>query len=478
MPLHSKLYNIRQRFQEAAAYNQKIPKDASRFDTDLITSYAQNKSFFDKNEFLVRYFISSFLAHCDEFYTRCYFAGACSRDTKEMDAIEGCTRMLPFLALALKNQHSLNTKDLDDNDVDLQSILKTCFICATNPEHTAYWGKPRTYQQIVCEAADVALALWISKEQVWHSYSDSEQQQILHWLEQMLECEVVDNNWHLFAFTIQTVIANLTGSELKGLKSYTRIKEFYVGDGWFSDGEGEKFDYYNSWAFHYSLFWLQQINKNLDPDFITSSNAAFCSTFKYFFSREGMPFFGRSACYRLAAPTALLAGAQLSKKADSYNYGNKYKESSAIFDSVWSHFIAKGSIENGIPTQGYYKENLNFLDAYSGPGSSLWCLRSLNLLLWDFNTFIEHHEESYALPSESNFKPIIIEAIDAKLYKDGKGDILMHWLKRPYLPAKVKHQSTINKLKEFYRKTPKRPTNNHIKNRLQTYSTQKPYTEL
>ena len=37
-----------------------------------------------------------------------------------------------------------------------------------------------------------------------------------------------------------------------------RIEQWYVGDGWYTDGAGQNFDYYAGWAMHlYPLLWAR-----------------------------------------------------------------------------------------------------------------------------------------------------------------------------------------------------------------------------
>ena len=36
------------------------------------------------------------------------------------------------------------------------------------------------------------------------------------------------------------------------------MEDWYRGDGWYTDGDGRKFDYYNGWALHlYPVLWAR-----------------------------------------------------------------------------------------------------------------------------------------------------------------------------------------------------------------------------
>nr|WP_279450827.1 DUF2264 domain-containing protein [Aeromonas hydrophila] len=145
--------------------------------------------------------------------------------------------------------------------------------------------------QRICESADLALTLWLSRAHVWSRYTDAEQAQIVAWFHQVDNLITVDNNWHLFPLTVQCVLKSLTGMDHIDQRKYNRIKEFYVGDGWFRDGAQGNYDYYNAWGFHYSLYWLDQILPDFDPVFIRSSLAEFVSSYRYLFTAQGLPFF-------------------------------------------------------------------------------------------------------------------------------------------------------------------------------------------
>ncbi|MGE9627621.1 DUF2264 domain-containing protein, partial [Escherichia coli] len=76
-----------------------------------------------------------------------------------------------------------NQGKLDSYGKCVRQALKQAFICGTNPEHPGYWGKIKDYDQRICECCDIALALWLVRNTVWKSYSASEQERILCWLQ-------------------------------------------------------------------------------------------------------------------------------------------------------------------------------------------------------------------------------------------------------------------------------------------------------
>ncbi|USE35799.1 DUF2264 domain-containing protein [Endozoicomonas sp. SCSIO W0465] len=100
---------------------------------------------------------------------------------------------------------------LNGSQLKIPEIVKAAFLAGTDPEHFGYWGKLESYDQKICESADLALALWISKKWVWNTFTDNERKQVADWFLQVNSLATVDNNWHLFPLTVQLVLKSLTG---------------------------------------------------------------------------------------------------------------------------------------------------------------------------------------------------------------------------------------------------------------------------
>ncbi|WP_122032754.1 DUF2264 domain-containing protein [Aliivibrio sp. EL58] len=327
---------------------------------------------------IVSYISESFIHYSVWDFSHAYYPGRPSQQTAKIDAMEGTSRTLPTLAAWLHANGKENTYiiGLNKKPINVPDVLRHAFLAGTNPHHKGFWGQLHDYDQRTCESADLALALWMSKEWVWDYFSNVEKQQITTWFKQVNHCKTVDNNWHLFVLTVQLILKNLTGDNHIQYQKYQRIKEFYVGDGWFRDGAKGNYDYYNAWAFHYSLYWFTQIEPEFDADFIRSSLSDLVANYRYFFTTKGLPFFGRSACYRLAATVPLLAAVDLQNSTISIG------EAKRAFSTNLKYFISNGALQAGIPTQGIFGDDPRLVDNYSGPASSLWSLRALNIALF------------------------------------------------------------------------------------------------
>lgn len=356
-------------------------RDFIDLDEKIATVFKETKELKVKCEALVDYIAEAFNHYAVWDYSHAYYPGISSQQTARLDAMEGCSRVLPTLAAWLHSNPGNTSKysSLSNELLSMVDWIKHAFLAGTNPNHAGYWGDIENYDQRICESADLALALWLSKEQVWKTLAPDEQQQIAAWFTQVNNVETVDNNWHLFPLTVQLVIKDLTGDDNIDHHRYARIKEFLVGDGWFRDGAKGNYDYYNAWGFYYSLYWLEQIDPEFDPQFIHHSLRTFSDKYRYFFTSQGFPFFGRSACYRLSATAPLIATLDVCGSTLPSEYLGQFKRA---FQTNLSYFITNGALKKGRPTQGLFLDDLRITDNYSGPASSFWSFRALNIALF------------------------------------------------------------------------------------------------
>lgn len=436
--------------------------------SQLIQSFtAPADSFEDKFVRMARYFIQAFFYYAGANYCRIRLPGLPSEQGRDSDAIEACARTLPLLAVWL-NYRQRRCASLTADDEKIRRALSQALLQGTDNSHKTCWGKITDYDQRICEAADIALALWLSRDYVWRDYTQPQRQQIISWLAQINHCRTVDNNWHLFIILCQQIIRALSGAGETDPQRYSRIKQFYTGAGWFRDGANGNYDYYNSWAFHYSLFWLDQINPEFDRPFIRRVCAEFSQQFRYLFTPCGFPFFGRSACYRLAAPSALMAQAIHSAKADG--------QTKRIIHTLHEFFIRRGAISAGLCSQGLFKTQPALLDGYSGSGSSLWSLRTLILMLEGGDSCGLWQQPEAALEIERASFDFIIEPIAARVSGiQETQEVIVSFMENPrinndFQQARLEHQTPGQHFCQQLSGRSTRPKNNLLRKGVTTYS--------
>jgi hypothetical protein len=321
---------------------------------------------------LFRYFLEGFETYRSRNGAMAYYPGLASRHGRKADALEGFSRSAPMWG-AWVNSGRARLIHLSNGTVDLVSEFQRGLLAGTDPTSDEYWGDVSDLDQRIVEASDIALSLWLFRDDVWTNLSPKQKTQVASWLRQSEIHRVSDNNWHLFPVFIHAVLKSLgetrDQSDVSG--HYDRFRQFYRGDGWFSDGPDQTYDYYNAWAIQYQLYWLQLVDPEWDRQFINTTRHEFLAKYSYLIGPQGLPILGRSICYRMATPAPLVFGQQTDPDEISSS------EARRALDATWAYFIQRGALVNGNVSQGYCGPDARILDNYSGPASCLWSLRSL-----------------------------------------------------------------------------------------------------
>ena len=324
-------------------------------------------------EELFRYFLEGFETYRSAHGAIGYYRGFPSRHGSRADALEGFSRSAPMWGAWVRSGRSRAIRLSNGSSVDLVVEFRKGLLAGTDPAGDEYWGDVSDLDQRIVEASDIALSVWLFRDTVWATLSADQKAQVGRWLKQSEAHRVPDNNWHLFPVFIGAVLTslNLPNDHTRVEENYARFKDFYRGDGWFSDGPGQTYDYYNAWAMQYQLYWLQEVDPQWDREFIKETRRQFLATYPYLIGPNGFPVMGRSICYRMAASVPLMIGEQTDPDEVSA------PEARRALDATWSYFIKKGAVEHGNVSQGYCGSDPRVVDNYSGPASCLWALRSL-----------------------------------------------------------------------------------------------------
>lgn len=203
---------------------------------------------------------------------------------------------------------------------------------AVDPQSPDYlcWG---IGGQNLVDAAYIAESFIRAYDTLWKPLDETTKQRYLKEFAKLRAIDPPYTNWLLFSSTIESFIKKATAEGLpSGAKWETaydeyrvnsacrKMEEWYVGDGWYSDGPTFAFDYYSSYVFHpMYLETLQNMidgraNTRLDYGKYRQRELQRCQKYAIILERlispEGtFPVFGRSIPYRMAAmqPLALMA---------------------------------------------------------------------------------------------------------------------------------------------------------------------------
>lgn len=192
---------------------------------------------------------------------------------------------------------------------------------AVNPESPDYllWRKEG---QPLVDAAYIAESFLRAYDQLWIPLDETTKKRYLEEFSLLRRIDPPYTNWLLFSSTIESFMAK-AGGEFDGYRinsAIRKVEEWYVGDGWYSDGPTFAFDYYSSFVFH--AMYLETLRAMTEShygsrlkytDYYARAEKRaqkFSIILERMISPEGtFPVFGRSIPYRMAClqPLALMA---------------------------------------------------------------------------------------------------------------------------------------------------------------------------
>jgi hypothetical protein len=254
----------------------------------------------------------------------------------------------------------------------------------TDPRGPDRWPPITDRSQPMVEAASLAIALHETRPWIWDRLDDRVRQRVADWLGGFVGAVVNDSNWRLFQVITEEFLASVGAphrrSEIDA--GLARLEDWYRGDGWYTDGDGRKFDYYNAWALHlYPVLWARIAGPRADPRLVAEHRArlrSFLRDHQHFFGADGAPVHqGRSLTYRFATAAPLWAG--VLADATPLPPGRTRRLASGAL----KHFAERGVPDaQGLLTLGWYGPFLPVTQRYSGPASPYWASKAfLGLLL-------------------------------------------------------------------------------------------------
>ncbi|MDQ0764776.1 DUF2264 domain-containing protein [Streptomyces canus] len=245
------------------------------------------------------------------------------------------------------------------------------------------WPRIEDRSQPLVEAASIAFALRITKPLLWDRLDDAVRQRAAAWLGDALTAEAWPCNWELFPVTVAGFLESAgyePDASRKAIdRGLERIEQWYVGEGWYTDGDGRKFDYYNGWAMHlYPVLhaWLAQ-DDGL-TDLYGGRLSRHLEDYARLFGADGAPMHqGRSLTYRFATTAPLWLGALTGHTPLPPG------ETRRLASGALKYFLDRGAVDShGLLTLGWHGPDPAVLQGYSGPASPYWASKGfLGLLL-------------------------------------------------------------------------------------------------
>ncbi|WP_447002564.1 DUF2264 domain-containing protein [Saccharothrix isguenensis] len=325
-------------------------------------------------EAVADHLLTSVVPYATDDFAQFRLPGRASRSGQVSDGLEGFARTFLLAAFRIAGAGG-------DVPPALLERYARGLVAGTDPARPYAWPALADMSQQLVEAASVALALHETRPWLFDRLTSAEQERVVAWLAGMVGKRTPDNNWVLFRVVVEQFLASVGGPHepdeiTDGLE---RIEEWYVGDGWYSDGKGKNFDYYCGWAMHqYPSLWARMAGDTARQELYAGRLSRFLEQYQHFFAADGGPVHqGRSLTYRFAAVTPFWLGALTG--ASPLPPGRTRR----IASGVLRHFTERGvPDERGLLSLGWYGEFLPTAQDYSGPASPYWASKAfLGLLL-------------------------------------------------------------------------------------------------
>ncbi|WP_428655220.1 DUF2264 domain-containing protein [Runella sp.] len=243
----------------------------------------------------------------------------------------------------------------------------------------------RKQGQTLVDAAFLAQAFLKAPEALWKPLDALTQKRVIEEFKLMRRVVPPNNNWVLFAAIVESFLLSIDEEADRYRIEFgvRKIEEWYIGDGWFKDGEVFHTDYYNSFVIQPMLVdvlqtWLEA-NKRQSPN---GNHQALqerhtrsvkrmqrhADFLERLISPEGtFPAFGRSVTYRVGAFQSLCHAALIHQLPE----GVSPSQVRCALTAVMKRMFAQDGIfdKEGWLTLGFAGHQPNIADSYSNAGS-------------------------------------------------------------------------------------------------------------
>lgn len=180
---------------------------------------------------------------------------------------------------------------------EFEEIYRKGLTAGTDEKNPEYWGECTSFDQRFVEMAAISYGIMFAPEVVWDPLTEAQKENLCNYLNKINEHPLPVCNWILFAVLVNIAMKKVGRRySPEMLEEYLEgLETFYLGEGWYQDGDSGQKDYYISFAIHfYSLIYAVIMEKD-DPERAKKYKARameFAKQFIYWFDEEGeaIPF--------------------------------------------------------------------------------------------------------------------------------------------------------------------------------------------
>lgn len=246
----------------------------------------------------------------------------------------------------------------------------------TDPEHPEYWGTVNSTDQRMVELAAIGFTMRLLPHLVWEPLSEKAKGNLAAYLKHARQFDYADNNWKFFRILVDLGLEECGVEFDRSLteKYLEELDGFYLGDGWYRDGNVRRIDHYIPFAMHFYGLIYAKLARGDDARVAAYKERAalFAKDIRHWFDDEGGTLaFGRSLTYRFACGG--IWGALTFADVEALPWGE-------IKGQFLRHlrWWADKPIANrdGVLSIGYGYPNLFMSESYNSAGSPYWALKA------------------------------------------------------------------------------------------------------
>ena len=307
--------------------------------------------------------------------------------------------------------------DAEDRYADIAAeyagIYRKGLTEGTDPSSEGYWGDCKPFDQRFVEMAAIAYGMLFAPHAVWDPLDESAKKNLAAYLGRINDEELPVCNWILFAVLVNIALKK-RGMPYRPdmLENYLNgLETFYLGDGWYCDGDSGQKDYYISFAIHfYCLVYAKVMEAEDSERCMTYRSRAmdFARQFIYWFDKDGdaIPF-GRSLTYRFSQ-VAFFSACML---ADLEPFPVPVMK--ALITGHLRSWLRRDIFDgNKMLTIGYGYANLHMSERYNAQGSPYWALKTFAFLM------LPKDHPFYAEKPQADISPLWKEPVCSMKHAD------------------------------------------------------------
>lgn len=249
------------------------------------------------------------------------------------------------------------------------------YVQAVDPDSPDYllWKGP---SQILVDASYIANSFIRAPQALWESLDAQTKDRYIKEFKGLRSIRPAYNNWILFRAMIEAFLASI-GEDYDGYVLDTAIRkmnEWYLGDGWYSDGPEFSLDYYNSYVIQTMMVEILDVMKEKKIGSPVSFDLALRRMQRYnellerLISPEATyPAMGRSMTYRMGAFQTLALSSWKYGLPKTLTEGQVRNALTSVMQKMFSvegNFDAKGFLR-----LGFVGSQPDLADYYTNTGS-------------------------------------------------------------------------------------------------------------